>query len=130
MKTITIRTCENIQEAYILKGKLENEGVNSFIKNENYFYIKPNPNNIYAYGPQLVINEKDLKQAREILGDKLVEEKEITICPRCGSNNIGLGRNRNVIVRFFVVLMSVLLLIPFGRKKPKLYCRECKTEII
>jgi len=129
MKTITLRTCENIQEAYILKGKLENEGVKSFIKNENFSYIKPNPNNVYAYGPQLVINEKDLIRAKEILGEKSQEEREVKVCPRCGSTNIGLGKNRNIVLRFILVLLSILILIPIRRRTPKVYCRECKTEI-
>jgi len=70
-----------------------------------------------------------LRQAKEILGETLVEEKQINICPRCGSTNIGLGRNRNVILRFFIVLIAVLLVIPLRKKSPKLYCRECKTII-
>jgi len=129
MKTITLLTCDNIQEAYILKGRLENEGIYCFIKNENYSNLKPNFNNVYGYGPQLVINEKDLEKSRKILYDNVEGGKQINICPRCGSANIGLGRSRNIIARFFIVLIAILFVIPLRKKPPKIYCRECKTII-
>ncbi len=130
MKTITLLTCENIQEAYILKGRLENEGIHCFIKNEIFSTLKPDYYTVYGDGPQLVINEEDLEKSRIILKDKIEVEKQITICPRCGSTNIGLGRTRNVFLRIFIILIAVLFVIPLRRKTPKLYCRECKTEII
>ncbi len=66
-KVVRLLTCDNSFEANLIKGRLENEGIESFLTNENITTLMPHLNTLFNSGAQVMIFEKDLERAREIL---------------------------------------------------------------
>jgi len=77
-KFITIKTFTYAFELAVLKGRLESEGIQCFIKNENFSQIATLYSNAIG-GVQLQVLEADIPEAIEILkeGDYL-NEKDYT----------------------------------------------------
>lgn len=124
MHLVTIKTCDSIQEAYLIKGSLENEGIKCFIQNEHIASLIPHYSGMMGAGVNLVINAKELSKAREILG---VQDKAIT-CPNCGSMKYKFGFRKRYIPLFLVVIISLLSAMPFLNIKVKRVCSACGTE--
>lgn len=67
-KTVKLTTCYNSFEANVIKVKLESEGINSFLKNENF-------NTLYGgfsqspLGIDIMVLEEDLEKATLVLED-------------------------------------------------------------
>jgi len=122
-------TCDGLAEAYILKGRLLNEGIDCFLTNENFTTLMPLYNNMLGSGIQIVVNEEDIDKARAILKDKIEPNNQNLICPNCGSENIGLGLGRRKGFKILNIFIALLLFIPMGNLKPKYYCKDCKTEM-
>jgi uncharacterized protein YlaI len=129
MKTEILITCDNIIEANFIQNRLENEGINSFLTNENFSHLMPLYYNIMGSGVQVIIDAKDIIKAREIISNKLSPENKDIICPYCHSKNIGLGIGKNKILKIFNMIIAVLMIIPLGNLKPRYYCKDCKNEI-
>ncbi len=74
-KFITIKTFTYAYELAVLKGRLESEGIQCFIKNENFSQIASLYSNAIG-GVQLQVLEADIPEAIEILkeGDYLNAE--------------------------------------------------------
>jgi len=122
-------TSDNLAEAYIIKGRLLNEGIDCFLTNENFTNLMPLYNNMLGSGVQIIVNEKDNIKAREILKDKIEPNNLELICSNCGSENIGLGLGRRKGFKIFNIIIALLSSFPMGNLKPRYYCRDCKTEI-
>jgi len=91
MQTTRLITCDSLAEAHLIKGKLNNEGIECFLTNENITNLMPHYNNMLGSGVQIIVNEVDLIAARKIIKDKLAPDNDIIVCPYCGSTDIGLG---------------------------------------
>ena len=128
IKTKSLIVCDNLAEAHILQGKLENEGINCFLTNENFTNLMPLYNNMLNSGIHIMINELDYDKARELVKDKINPDIEDLVCPNCGSSNIVLGLGKIKGFKIFNVLIALLCFIPIGNLKPKYYCKQCKNE--
>ncbi len=122
-------TSNSLTEAYIIKGRLLNEGIECFLTNENFTTLMPLFNNMMGSGIQIIINEKDIEKARIILKDKIEPNNNDLICPNCGSKNIGLGLGKRKAFKIFNIILALFLFFPLGNLKPRFYCKDCKTEI-
>jgi len=129
MNIIRLLTCDNAVEAHLIKGKLNNEGIECFITNENMATLKPGYDNLLGFGIEIMINEDDLAKARELLKDKFEPEKTIIICPYCGSDRIGIGYRKNKLLMYFFIIVAMLMARPLGNVNAKYYCKQCKKEI-
>jgi hypothetical protein len=126
MTTTILTTCNNVIEANLIKGMLENNGIKCFLTNENFSSLMPHYNGMMGAGVQIIIDEKDMPQAKELL---LSEPKESDLeCPSCGSSNVSFGLGSNWIKKFLAILFSLFIWMPFGNIKRIYYCQECKTE--
>ena len=125
MKTISLRTCNTSQEAALIKGNLENEGIPCFLTNENITTLVPHYNGIMGAGIQIMIFDKDLEKAITIVNPSI---SGALTCPYCDSENIrlGLGRKRNGAL--LTILISLIAWIPFGNVKKIHLCKDCKSE--
>lgn len=116
---ITIRTFTYPHEAYIVQGKLESEGIRTFLKDEMTVQV----HNFYSNaigGVKLQVPEEDVEKALALLGEKaelppkiiLLKENQIhnkTRCPFCGSENISKKKNANWLTLLpFLIIGSIL----------------------
>ncbi len=129
-KIIRILTCDNLTEAHLVKGRLENEGINCFLTNQNFTNLVPMYNNMMGAGIQIMIEEKNYEKAYEILQDKINPKTENIICPNCGSNNIKLGLGKYKGFKLLNIFIAIFSFLPLGNLKPKYYCKDCNSEII
>ncbi len=125
MKVVRLMTCETSFEANLIKGRLENEGVDSFLTNENFSTLMPHYNRIFSSGVQVMILEKDLEKASLILSS---DKKEEVICPACSSANIEVSFGKNKIKKLFFILLSLFAAVPFNNINNVYHCQECKAE--
>jgi len=129
MKTVRLMTIDNLAEAYIIKGRLLNEGIDCFLTNENFTNLMPLYNNMLGSGIQIIVNADDIDKARSLLKDKIEPNNTKIVCPNCGSENIGLGLGKGKVFKIFNIIIALLALFPIGNLKPRYYCKDCKTEI-
>lgn len=64
---ICLTTCNNSVDAYTLKNLLENEGIESYLTNENFTNLMPGYTGMLGGGIQIMIREEDIKKAQEVL---------------------------------------------------------------
>jgi hypothetical protein len=66
MKTKRLLTSSSLSEAHIIQGKLDSEGIDCFLTNENISSLLP-INNSMLLGVQVFVKETDYQKAFEIL---------------------------------------------------------------
>ena len=128
-KTTRLLTCDTITEAYFIKNKLNNEGIECFLTNQNFTSLLPNYYNLFGAGVQVVVLESDYERSRELVKDKLEPENVEKVCPYCGSTDISIGFGKHKILKIFNVLLAILIAIPIGNIRVRYYCKTCKEEI-
>ena len=129
MGMIRILTCGNLSEAYLIKGNLNNEGIDCFLTNQYFTNLMPLYNDMLGAGIQIFVREEDVVKARELLKDKIEPNNQELHCQYCGSVDIGLGFGKNKWQKILNIILAVFMAIPMGNLKPKFYCKVCKEEI-
>ena len=79
MQLVTLKTFDNPIDAHLLQSKLDNEGIESFLLNENMIGLNPLFNNVLGV-IQLKINANDLEVSilvvNEINNTPLTDERK------------------------------------------------------
>ncbi len=89
MDFVLLNAYPNYVEAHIAKGVLEEQGISSWLKDENTVTIDPILTNAIG-GIKLMVSKENAQKAWEILDTLRKAQKETVICPKCGSHNIEL----------------------------------------
>lgn len=89
MDFVLLNAYPNYVEAHIAKGVLEEQGISSWLKDENTVTIDPILTNAVG-GIKPMVSRENAQKAWEILGALRKEQKEAIVCPNCGSHNIEL----------------------------------------
>ena len=128
-KTIRLITCDSIVDAYFIKNRLNNEGIECFLTNQNFTSLLPNFYNLFGSGVQVFVMESDYEKSKELVKDKLEPEHVEKVCPFCGSKDIRVGFGKHKILKIFNILLAILIAIPIGNVRVRYYCKTCKEEI-
>ena len=67
MKILPFKRCKDAFEANVLKAKLESEGIESFLTNENLAMLKPGYLEAMDMGIDLMVSEDDYEKALSII---------------------------------------------------------------
>jgi len=113
----------------MVKARLENYGIPSYLTNQNFTTLLPIYNNMLGSGIQVMVHENDFEEARKLLIDKIDPQSQELVCAQCGSKNVQLGLSKQKGLKIGAVLLSLLAFIPMGNIKPKYYCNDCNAEI-
>lgn len=89
MDFVAIRRYDNYIPAHIDMGRLKEEGIECWLKDENTVTIDPILSNAIG-GIKLMAPEEDAKRAWGILKELELDHKSMIACPQCGSHNIEL----------------------------------------
>jgi len=126
MEMVTIKSFDNYFTANIIFGKLQDAGIDCYLKDEYTVTIDPILSNAIG-GIKLVVNISDADIATKLLAQYDEEYLKSVKCPNCGGNNIlliskpGAG---NFITAIFTWLFSSYAVAP-----EKIYqCQDCKYE--
>jgi len=128
---VLISRYQYTSEALIYKGKLESEGIEVFIRDNNIVDANPLYSNAIG-GVKLFVNTVDKEKAYSILSQiskfSVDENSELMKCPKCGVAQIEMITSVKDIKSILLFVFSVLLLlIPF-QTKYKYKCRICNVE--
>jgi hypothetical protein len=125
MDFVRLVICDNVVEANLIKGRLENEGIYCFIINENFSTLMPHYSRMLGAGIQIMVSDKDYEQAIEVLQLNIKQEN---VCPNFGSSKVKIGLGRNKFKKIIAIIISVLSGIPFNNINSSFQCKDCKTE--
>lgn len=129
MDMITIAHYTNPLEAHIARGRLESEGIEAFVADENIVWANWLLSDAVG-GIQLRVAMEDSIRARRILNEVagLPESEAVTIddtsrrCPGCGSNTLRASTLLSRLAFLSIALVSFPL--PFTRQLQ--HCRQCR----
>jgi hypothetical protein len=133
MSLVTLKTFDNAIDAHMVCSKLESEGINTFIFDENIVALNPLYNNLIG-GIKVKISESDYDKTTEVLNEvkatPLTDENGKTItCPKCNAESISVGfKSMKDVGGILTLMFSFLLMVfPFYFKTVK-KCDQCGFE--
>lgn len=85
MELITIRKFNNVFSANIILGKLQDSGIECYLKDENSTFVTRAIESV-----KLMVKEEDEQRAKDLLDEFDKEYRTSITCPNCGSHNIHL----------------------------------------
>ena len=128
---IEIANYQFSSEAYLFKGKLESEGIEVFLQNENTINTDPLLSNALG-GVKLFVNSEDVQQSKQILDAipeySLDDKGELLSCPNCGSQKITMVTTIKDIKSFLAFIYGLLTLSMPLFSKQKYKCENCNFE--
>lgn len=118
-------------EAIIYKGKLESEGIEVYIRDNNIVDSNPLYSNAVG-GIKLFVKNEDVAKAQIILSEvsqySLDDDNQLIKCPKCNAEQVDMVTSIKDVKSFLAFLFSVLIIfIPFYSKY-KYKCQSCKFE--
>lgn len=127
MNFVTVATFDNYIEANIILGKLQNEGVEAFLRDEYTVTIDPILTNAIG-GIKLTVMEQDVEEARRLLAAFAAEKRALLECPYCQSQNVEYisnpaksGNWLSAILSFFISSYPVSI-------KKSYHCFNCGRD--
>jgi len=89
MEYILLKAYDNYISAHIAMGRLQQEGVICWLKDEYTVTVDPILTNAVG-GIKLMVARQDAKFAKELLDRERREHQALSPCPNCGSVNVEL----------------------------------------
>lgn len=129
MNFIAIHRYDNYIPAHIDMGRLKEEGIDCWLKDENTVTIDPILSNAIG-GIKLMTSEADAKRAWGILKELEQEHKSMMAYPRCGSHNIELVTTPRKASNWLSVFLGVISLgyaMPVDTVR---HCFDCSHEFL
>lgn len=126
-----IATFQYSSQALIFKGKLESEGIEVFMRDNNT--VDANP--IYSIavgGVKLFVKNEDFTKATILLSEvsqySLDENNGLIKCPKCSAEKVDMVTSIKDLKSLLAFVFSLIfVLIPFYSKH-KYRCTKCKFE--
>ena len=126
-----IATFQYSSEAIIFKGKLESEGIEVFMRDNNTVDSNPLYSNAVG-GVKLFVKNDDFDKATDIFSNisqySLDDNEKLRKCPKCGAEQIDMVTSIKDLKSFLVFLFSVFLIAMPFYSKYKYKCDNCKFE--
>ena len=127
MNFIVAQVYNNYIDANIIMGRLEEEGINCWLKDENTVTINPIWTNAVG-GIKLMVPETQAERAFELLRQFRAELQAVLKCKRCGSVNVDLVSTPRKASNWVSALFGFLFL-SFAAGIDKVYhCFDCGFE--
>jgi len=127
MDFVAIAAYNNYVEANIILGRLQEEDIECWLKDENTSTIMPIWNQATG-GIRLMVIESDVEKATELLKQFILEKKQSFICPFCKSSNIEEVSTPRKAINWLGAL-STFFLGDYAMAVEKVYhCFDCKKE--
>lgn len=130
-KFIFLRRFQYSSEAIIYQGKLESQGIEVFMRDNNIVDSNPLYSNAVG-GVKIFVKTEDFDKANEILGEvnlfSVDDDDEPMKCPKCGEEQGDIVTSIKDWKSFFSFVMFILLYIAPFSTKHKYKCQNCKHE--
>jgi DNA-directed RNA polymerase subunit RPC12/RpoP len=127
MTFVPVWSYDNYIPAHIAQGRLKEEGITCWLKDENTVTIDPILSNAIG-GIKLMVPEMDAKRAWELLNGLQQEHKKTITCPECGSHNMELVSTPRKAMNWLSAV-TTFFLGDYALTTDKVYhCFDCKKE--
>ncbi len=127
MDFVPVQVFDNYVSAHISMGRLEEDGINCWLKDENTVTIDPILTNAIG-GIKLMVERSQAEKAAGILRIIDNETKAAHPCPKCNSLNVELVSTPRKASNWFSVIVGFLVL-DFAPKVDMVYhCFNCSNE--
>ncbi len=127
MKFILLQSYDNYISAHIAMGRLEEDGINCWLQDENTVTINPVWTNAVG-GIKLMVAESQAERALELIGEYNHQQKATHLCSRCGSDNVELVTTPRKVSNWLSVLWGVFT-FSYAMPVDKAYhCFNCGHE--
>jgi predicted RNA-binding Zn-ribbon protein involved in translation (DUF1610 family) len=127
MSFVVLQTFDNYVSAHISMGRLEEDGIHCWLKDENTVTIDPILTNAVG-GIKLMVDASQSEKAAGILRVIDNEYKAVHPCPKCKSLNIELVSTPRKASNWFSFIIGLL----FANYAPKIdmvyHCFDCGHE--
>ena len=127
MNFVTVATFDNYIEANIILGKLHNEGIEAFLRDEYTVTIDPILTNAIG-GIKLTVMEQDAEEARGLLAAFAAEKKALQECPYCHSQNVEYISNPAKSGNWFGAILSFFIASYAVSIKKSYHCFNCGRD--
>jgi DNA-directed RNA polymerase subunit RPC12/RpoP len=127
MHYVLLQSYDNYVSAHIAMGRLQEDGINCWLKDENTVTIDPILSNAIG-GIKLMVEKTQAERAATILNDHELQHKATIACPKCGSHNIEMvstPRKPANWISAILGFLSVNYAIPIGKVH---HCFNCGEE--
>ncbi len=128
---VTIARYQYSSEAQIVKGRLEADGIDVFLKDNITIDTDPLVSNAIG-GIKLKVRSEDEKEAKAILKSikayAVDDNGNPILCPNCGKNEVELYSTIDSFKAFLSFLIGIITFtLPFHTRY-KYICENCNTE--
>ena len=126
MDFIFVQSFTNYIDANIVLGKLQSEGINCWLKDENLVTTIP----LWATatgGIKLMVANNQLEEAKSLLADFETERRKHFSCPKCGSNEIEFVSSPREPANWLSVALGFLFL-NYAMPVKTWHCFKCGAE--
>lgn len=128
---VTIARFQYSTEAQIVKGRLEADGIQVFLKDNITIDTDPLVSNAIG-GIKLKVRTEDEQEARDILKSikayAVNDNGDPIVCPNCGKNEVEMYSTIDNLKSFMAFLLGLITFtLPFHTRY-KYVCENCKTE--
>ena len=127
MNFIIAQVYTNYIDANITMGRLQEEGINCWLKDENTVTIDPILTNAVG-GIKLMVPQSQAERAFELLKQFRSEQQSVLKCPRCGSGNVEFVTTPRKASNWLGAIVGFLFL-NYALSGDKVYhCFDCGNE--
>ena len=123
MTTQVLATLPSSIDANLLKNRLENDGIECFLINDNFSNLMPIYYGMLGSGVQVVVRTEDFEKASNFIKPKT----QGAACPSCGSSNIELKSERPK-RKWQLLFIGILLSGLMGNLLTDYSCLDCSEE--
>jgi DNA-directed RNA polymerase subunit RPC12/RpoP len=113
--------------AQIALGRLQEDGIECWLKDENTVTIDPILTNAVG-GIKLMVLQSQAQEALNILNELEAAHKASLACPHCGSHNIQWVSSPRKAANFFTAISTFLLSNFALAAKNTYHCFDCSKE--
>lgn len=126
MDFVLLQSFTNYIDAHIIHGRLREEGINCWLKDENIVTVNPIWTNA-AGGIKLMVAEDQFEEAQKLLLRFDLEKRNNFICPFCSSGNIELVSSNKEPANWLSVLAGFLF-FNYAMAVKTWHCFDCGKE--
>jgi DNA-directed RNA polymerase subunit RPC12/RpoP len=127
MSFVQLNSFTNYIDANIIMGRLKEEGINCWLKDENTVTINPLWNNAMG-GIKLMVVKDQLERATDLLKQFYEEKKKKLACPYCNSSNIEMVSTPRKPGNWLSVLLGFFLTSYAMPVEQVYHCFSCTKE--
>ena len=127
MEYVIVWSYDNYVPAHIAMGRLQEDGIDCWLKDENTVTMNPLWGNALG-GIKLMVAKDQAEKAHEILTQLLQDYRNKITCPKCGSHDLELVSSPRKPMTWLTAL-STFFLGDYALTVDKVYhCFKCLNE--